>query len=148
MYNRILIPTDGSACSDAAIVHGVAVAKATGATVVFLFVMDTLSSRREGVVSLEDALEALEARGKTILTRAEAAASAAGVRAEGELVEGSPQEAIVHRAPGFDLLVMGSHGEGLWRRLTLGSVTQAVLHKIACPLLVVPCAHKTPTDPP
>ena len=58
MYNRILIPTDGSACSDAAIAHGLAVAKAMGSGLVFLFVMDTLSTWREGLVNTADALEA------------------------------------------------------------------------------------------
>ncbi len=35
MYVRILVPTDGSACSDEAIAHGVAIAKAMGSAVSF-----------------------------------------------------------------------------------------------------------------
>lgn len=137
MYVRILVPTDGSACSDEAIAHGVAIAKAMGSAVVFLFVMDTLSARREGVVNVAEALKALKAQGQGILDHAEATATKAGVRAAGELVEGSPAEAIVRCSAGFDLVVMGSHGKGIFKRLTVGSVTQAVMHRIAGPLLVV-----------
>jgi nucleotide-binding universal stress UspA family protein len=59
------------------------------------------------------------------------------VRADAELIEGGPVEVIVKRAPDFDLVVMGSHGKGLWKRLAVGSVSQAVLHRITRPLLVV-----------
>ena len=83
-----------------------------GFTVVFLFVMDTLSARHEGVVNEAEALEALTAHGKEILARAEKTALDAGVRAQGELVEGTPADVIAHRASQFDLLVMGSHGAG------------------------------------
>jgi nucleotide-binding universal stress UspA family protein len=137
MYERILVPIDGSACSDGAIAHGVAVARAMGSSLVFLFAMDTLSARREGVLSMADALEVLTTQGQAILERAEKMASAAGVKATAELVEGSPADAIAERAADFDLVVMGSHGKGFLKRLTVGSVTTAVLHRIARPLLVV-----------
>jgi nucleotide-binding universal stress UspA family protein len=55
-YVRILVPIDGSACSDEAIAHGVAIARAMGSAVVFLYVMDTLSSQHEGVVTMAEAL--------------------------------------------------------------------------------------------
>lgn len=139
MYVRILVPTDGSACSDEAITHGVAIAKAMGSAVVFLFVMDTLSTRREGVVNMAEALKALKAQGQAIVDHAEATATKGGVSATGELVEGSPAEVIVRCSTAFDLVVMGSHGKGILKRLTVGSVTQAVMHRIARPLLVVRC---------
>jgi nucleotide-binding universal stress UspA family protein len=137
MYRRILVPTDGSVCSDRAVDHAVAIARAMGATVAFLFVMDTLRTYQEGVVTVAQALETLGAQGKASLDRAQQAATKAGVPAGAELVEGGPVEVIVQRAPDFDLVVMGSHGKGLWKRLALGSVTQAVLHRITRPLLVV-----------
>jgi nucleotide-binding universal stress UspA family protein len=139
MYVRILVPTDGSACSDEAIAHGVAIAKAMGSAVVFLYVMDTLSAWREGVVNIAEALRVLKAEGQGMLDHAEATATKAGVRAAGELVEGSPAEVIVRCSTDFDLAVMGSHGKGILKRLTVGSVTQDVMHRIARPLLVVRC---------
>ena len=146
MYAHILVPIDGSACSDAAVAHALAIAKAMGSTVVFLFVMDTLSARQEGVVNVQEARVALAARGRPILDAAKEAAVAAGVRAEGELVEGVPADVIAQRGADFDLVVMGSHGKGLWKRLTVGSVTQAVLHQLSRPVLVVrKAAESAPT---
>lgn len=137
MYARVLVPIDGSACSDEAAAHGIAIAKAMGAAVVFLFVMDTLSARREGVVNMAEALRALTTDGRSIVGRAERSATDAGVRAAGRLIEGSPADVIVRVSAEFDLVVMGSHGKGLLRRLTAGSVTEDVLHRITRPLLIV-----------
>ncbi|MGD0674526.1 MAG: universal stress protein [Polyangiaceae bacterium] len=139
MYARILVPTDGSACSELAIVHGVQIARAMRSTVTFIFVMDTLGARREGVVNIAEARELLTAQGETILARAEEVADAAGVRALGELIEDTPAEGIVSRSADFDLVVMGSHGKGILKRLTVGSVTEAVLHRVTCPVLVIRC---------
>jgi len=141
MYPRILIPTDGGACSGEVIAQGVAIARAMGSSVVFLFVMDGMSSRREGVVTVADAVRTLSVHGQAILQSAEMTATAAGVAADGELVEGSPPDVIVERSVDFDLVVMGSHGRGLLKQLVLGSVTQDVLHRIARPMLVVRCSH-------
>lgn len=143
MYARILVPIDGSPCSDEAIAHGVAIAEVMGSLVVFLFVMDTFSARREGVVNVAEAQASLTARGQALLERAERAATEAGVRAAGELVEGSPADVIVRRAAEFDLIVMGSHGKGILKRLAVGSVTTSVQHRIARPLLLV----RSPEEP-
>jgi nucleotide-binding universal stress UspA family protein len=137
MYTRILVPTDGSACSDRAVEHAVMIAKAMGALVTFVFVMDTMSTRQEGVVNVEEAGVALAARGRPILERAENVARAAGVRGEGALVEGTFVDAIAETARSCDLIVMGTHGSGFWKRLTLGSNTQAVLDRLFLPVLVV-----------
>jgi len=37
-----------------------------------------------------------------------------------------------------DLLVVGSHGKGPMKRLFLGSVSEGVLRRAPCPVLVVP----------
>jgi nucleotide-binding universal stress UspA family protein len=136
MYRRILVPTDGSACSDKATLHALALANAVGSSVVFLYVMDTLRNYHEGVMT--DVLRALSEEGERSLARALRMAAGACVEAKGEVAEGDPADVIRHRAEEFDLVVMGSHGKGLWKRLTVGSVTQAVLHRIARPLLVIP----------
>jgi nucleotide-binding universal stress UspA family protein len=139
MYPRILVPIDGSACSDKAAKEAVALAQALRATVVFLFAMDTLNTRKEGIVNLSEALEALTAQGQSLLDATRRTAASAGVRAVGELVEGRPVEAIVQRSNDFDLVVMGSHGKGILKRLALGSVTQDVMQRLKCPMLIVRC---------
>ena len=146
MYARILVPTDGSACSEAAIAHGVEIARAMGSVLVFLHVIDTQSAWREGVVTIAEVRQMLTAQGETVLRHAEETAVGAGVRAAGELAEGSPADVIVDRSTGFDLVVMGSHGKGILKRVLVGSVTHGVLHRIARPLLVVRCPTQARTS--
>lgn len=52
---------------------------------------------------------------------------------------GRPAEMILSAAGqlGADLIIMGSHGRGFWGRLTLGSVSDAVVHHAACSVLIV-----------
>jgi hypothetical protein len=57
------------------------------------------------------------------------------------LVEtGPPANQILERARSLpaDLIVMGTHGEGGFRHLVLGSVAEKVLRQATCPLLTVP----------
>lgn len=52
---------------------------------------------------------------------------------------GRPAELVVDvaREWGADLIVVGSHGKGFWGRLTLGSVSDAVVHHAPCSVLIV-----------
>lgn len=52
---------------------------------------------------------------------------------------GRPAQVIIDTADTWnaDLIVVGSHGRGFWGRLTLGSVSDAVLHHAKCSVLVV-----------
>ena len=51
-----------------------------------------------------------------------------------------PHRAILEQASArkADLIVMGSHGRSGYERLLLGSVTEKILHKAPCPVMVVP----------
>lgn len=55
------------------------------------------------------------------------------------VVKGYANQAIVEEAErwGADLIILGSHGYGLWRRALLGSVSNSVLHHAPCSVLVV-----------
>jgi nucleotide-binding universal stress UspA family protein len=61
------------------------------------------------------------------------------VRVSGEVLAGPPREVILDEAERWkaDLVVMGSHGYGSWRRFMLGSVSQAVVSHAKCSVEVV-----------
>ena len=65
--------------------------------------------------------------------------AAIGVAARREVVQGEPGRELCRVAAegGYDLLVVGSHGAGLVRRVLVGSVSHYVLHHAVTPVLVV-----------
>ncbi|UBU11519.1 universal stress protein [Nonomuraea gerenzanensis] len=60
-----------------------------------------------------------------------------GVAVVEELVHGHPVEVLRQAAAGAELLVVGSHGQGMFAGMVLGSVSHALLHHAPCPLAVV-----------
>jgi len=56
------------------------------------------------------------------------------------LVQGAAVEAMLDEASKLDvdMIVVGSHGRGAMHQLLVGSVSEGVLHKSECPILVVP----------
>lgn len=57
---------------------------------------------------------------------------------ETEVRLGAAPQIIVDEARDWnaDLIVVGSHGRGFWGRLTLGSVSDAIIHHAPCSVLV------------
>jgi len=63
-----------------------------------------------------------------------------GIDVEHLLVQGTAVEVILDEASKLksDLIVVGSHGHGAVYQLMVGSVSEGVLHRSTCPVLVVP----------
>lgn len=143
MYKKILMPTDGSACSQKAITEGLEVAKSMGANVTFLYAVENIGSSLwispESVPYGLELIEDLRRVGSEALSKADELAQAAGVEAETKLVEAKPVDAILAEAKNHDLIVMGTHGRSGLDRFMLGSVTEAVLHRSDKPVLVLRC---------
>ena len=143
MYKQILIPTDGSELSLAAIDQGVAFAKEVGASVRFFTV--TAPIRVYGVTGeqlaggYDDYMKAAREEGARRLAVAEERAKAAGVPCTSSMVESDHAwEAIINAANdgGCDLIAMASHGRRGLSGLVLGSETLKVLTHSTIPVLV------------
>ncbi|MER3537455.1 MAG: universal stress protein [Thermus sp.] len=143
MYKTILMPIDGSPCSEQALQHGLELAKALGARVHFLYVLENPAQAiwitPESVPYGLELLQDLRRLGEEAIGKALGQAQAMGVEATGEVKEGLPVPTIVEASAQYDLLIMGTHGRTGLDKLLLGSVTEGVLHRTKTPTLVVRC---------
>ncbi|ELZ96726.1 UpsA domain-containing protein [Haloferax mucosum ATCC BAA-1512] len=140
LYDRIIVPIDGSDGSERVAVHAAALAAVHGAELHGVYVVNAgsfaglpMESSWEGVDDLlrSDAEAALELLRRT--------AEAQNVPVETHVLEGSPSREIVEFAErgDCDLIVMGTHGRGGIDRLLLGSVAEKVVRASNVPVLTV-----------
>ncbi len=147
MFERILVPTDGSKVAQAAVETAIDLADKYGAEVHALYVADTdaisyslgaeqVDRIRQGRFSEMDDLreDAEAATGYVVDLGAEH-----GIEVTERHAGGIPHRQIGDyvREHDIDLVVMGSHGRsGVSRRL-LGSVTERTLRSTDVPIMVV-----------
>ncbi len=139
MFNRILVPTDFSKASSAALAHARTLAASTGAAVHLLHVLDSASLatvltdpydyENAGCEQLQRRLSGESPGGILVVQRSEAPAD--------EIT----RYARVHN---IDLIVMGTHGRGRIAHLVLGSVAEKVARTAPCPVLTMREMPHTP----
>lgn len=137
-FKRILIPTDGSENTKAAIIQGLELARVMGSEVTALYVVDQASfvnfPMDATVVSI---YSLLEKEGKDAVDYVVNEGQKLGVKVTPKVVEGSPAKKIVDEAENYDLVVMGTLGRTGISKLLLGSVAERVVRFAPCPVLVV-----------
>ena len=124
-FRRLLIASDGSSYSDAALMEATAMAARAGSELLGVAV-----AREEGEIS----------ETREILQRMLSAANREGVSFQGISPQGlTADEGIIQVAleNRVDLIIMGSHGRTGFKRLLMGSVTERVIGQTPCPVLVV-----------
>lgn len=148
MYDRILVPTDGSPEADLVLDHAAELAAIHDAEVHAMYVISTGGyTNLPSDAGIEGLGPWLADQGEQALDRAEE--RIADVPVERVLVEGSPGKQIVEYADseGCDLIVMGTHGRGGIDRLLLGSVAERVVRTSNVPVLTVRIeSDETQTD--
>ena len=130
MFEKILVPTDGSEYADRAVEVALGLARELGTRVVALHVLDE---------KLILPLEVLEEEGRHILEE---------VRRRGEEMEVPVDEIILFGNPcqdmakittksGADLMIIGTHGRTGVEKLLLGSVAENALKTVEVPVMLV-----------
>lgn len=139
MYDRILVPTDGSREGERAVEYAIDLAREHGATIRAIYVVNPASY---GGLPMETAWDGINAalrdEGQEAVDRVIELADD-DVTVETAVLEGSPSRVIVDEAQPdrCDLVVMGTHGRGGIDRLLLGSVTERVVRSSPVPVLTV-----------
>jgi len=143
MYDKILLPTDGSDASVAAAERAIGLAKLAAAALRALYVREPYPYAGIGEASRAALLEyeaATHQHADEAFARIATLAKAQGVAFSTAIEEGhSPAEHIVEAAKdwGADVIVMGSHGRSGMARVLLGSVAGKVLMLSHIPVLIV-----------
>lgn len=145
MYEKILVPVDGSPTAMVGLTEAIALARAMGSTLHLLHVVDELSlmSSFEAAMALPpNVFDLMKEAGQEVLEAAQARVRAAGVPVQAELVEsyaGRVSDLILAKAQewGAQIIVLGTHGRRGVGRVLLGSDAEQVLRQSPVPVLLV-----------
>jgi nucleotide-binding universal stress UspA family protein len=144
MFSRILVPTDFSPPSDAALEYARILAAKFGSTLRILHVIDDPSDSSAFVSdgfapSTEDIRAALLGLARKRLDHLMTLVDRSRYNAHSDAVFGTPATAIIDyaMATGTSLIVMGTHGRTGLAHLLMGSVAEQVVRTAPCPVLTV-----------
>lgn len=144
--NRLIVAVDGSAASDAAIRWATAEAAMRNVPMTLLHVMEPglpVWGLGYSMAPLPyDYGELQEEEGQRVLTAAKDVAESAmppgrQVTVESELTSAVPVPTLIDATKDAEMIVVGSRGQGPWRRALLGSVSTALVQHAHCPVAVI-----------
>lgn len=144
-WRRLLVPVDGSDCSDRGLAQAIELARLTGAALRVIHVVDELTfvnAREVPATDWRQVDELMRAAGQDIVRRAQARVAAAGLVAEGEVLDdlaGRLPEAVAREAARWhaDLVVLGTHGRRGMDRVLMGSGAERIARQSPVPVLLV-----------
>ncbi len=132
-FNRVVIPIDKSDASKIAVEQGSVIAKLLGVDVSLIFIDDShqfIASaaleeklRKEHMSSLDEFKKTVESKEVDVKTEV--------------IVGDSPAEEIIKYVMDDDLIVMASHSKKGMARFILGSVSEEVLHRVNCHVMIL-----------
>jgi len=130
LFERIMIPTDGSKFAARSEDVTMEIAKKFNSTVVAVHIIDE---------KLIYPFEVLEDEGKSILKKVRERAEKEDLAIEEVLIVGSPihDMAKIVKKTKSDLVIIGTHGKTGLEKLILGSVAESALKTVQVPLLLV-----------
>ena len=143
MYERILVPVDGSATATRGVREAVRLAGGQAARICLLYVTnDANMAMAESAYPTEELWKHIRADGEAVLKEARDIVVAAGGSAETLLLDarvGVVGALIVDQARSWhaDVIVMGTHGRRGLGRMIVGSTAVYVLRHTDVPMLLV-----------
>ena len=143
-YRKILVAVDGSSAATRGLREAVRLAKAQGAQLCILQVVNEFDAYgvMEGAGLGADLPAILRDQGRRILAKAKSVAESHAVRTTSVMrqVAGGPVADVIVREArklGADLIVLGTHGRRGLRRIVLGSDAEQVVRTARVPVLLV-----------
>ena len=134
-WDKILVATDGSPCSQAAVERAVSFAKIYESTMDVVSVVDVPDTLYGDAPDLSEVFESMAAG---YADNAVQYAKSNGISATPHVVEGTAYHVIpdLARSLGAKVIIVGSHGRTGMSRLLMGSVAEKIIGLASCPVLV------------
>ncbi len=137
-FKNILVPTDGSEYTKAAVREAIELAKLSGGKVTALYVLDqSVFTNMPMDTAVMNVYNTLEKEGKAAVDFVRDLAAENNVEAEVSIKEGTPVKVILDESSNYDIIVMGTLGRTGMSKLLMGSVAERVVRAAQCPVLVV-----------
>lgn len=143
MYNKILVPVDGSDCSNNATFYAAGLAEKLGAELTLLHVLPPLPTY---ISNYSDRMESIETtlmneftnEAQTILAKNKQIFSDKNIVVKTKLLLGNPADEICQLSAEkqYDLIVIGSRGLGGIKAYLMGSTSNRVSRHAKCPVLI------------
>lgn len=144
MYQRILVPVDGSDISDNGLREAMRLARDQHAKLRLIHVVNELAivAAYEGTIYSNELIQTLRDSGTKVLAVAADKVRSAGLQVETALIEahgGHAGDSIVRDAQQWpaDVIVLGTHGRRGIARLVMGSDAEQVVRQATVPVLLV-----------
>ena len=143
MFERIMVPLDGSARAEQAVPVAARIARASDGTVILAQVAtshtDSQAGRETAETYSDDVVEEFRALATNYLDTVSKVAELVGVKTETRVAYGDVAPSILAavEALGVDLIVLSSHGYTGFKRWVLGSVAHKIIPHSAVPVLVL-----------
>jgi len=144
MFNKILVPLDGSDLAECVFPYVEDIAKMRNLRVEAAFVVEHYEMPfHGGVVFDENNLKEIERSAKKgaeqYMKTVKKRLSSKGIDVNTVVLEGKIADSLVDYANnnGFDLIVMATHGRSGLARWVIGSVADKILHSSTLPVLLI-----------
>jgi len=144
MYDRILVPIDGSPTSERGLDEALKLARLTHARVMLLHAIDlaAVTVSPEGGAAVAALYDTLRDGGEALLSRTAAAVKNLDIPVETVLLdtlEGRVSDLVNDQARKWraDLIVIGTHGRRGFNRFLLGSDAEQIVRSAPVPVLLV-----------
>ncbi len=141
MYSKVLVPVDGSENSNRALKHALSLSSKLKSKLTILHVSEVPPFVYVQSQKLVDSvMTSLEKEAKNILDVAQNQANEFDVEYETVLLKGDNIASVIidyNKKNDFDIIVVGSRGQGKLKTTLLGSVSNNVLHHSKNPVLII-----------
>ncbi len=141
LYSKVLVPVDGSENSNRALKHALSLSSKLKSKLTILHVSEVPPFVYVQSQKLVDSVMAsLEKEAKNILDVAQNQANEFDVEYETVLLKGDNIASVIidyNKKNDFDIIVVGSRGQGKLKTTLLGSVSNNVLHHSKNPVLII-----------